>query len=331
MKKYLCTLLAAMLAPAAHASCGSSFCTVDTNWDTQGLASADGLRLDARYSYAKANTLRAGHSRIAAATPSGSDEEIENQRTINRLLNLDAEYTFNTRWSATLSVPVVMRDHRHTFDSSLDGPFTQSASFHEIGDMRVVGKYRLDPHNPFSGFGLRFGLKLPTGATNKTMNPPDPADPGTPYALERSAQPGSGSTDAILGAYYFQTLPGTGWGWFASAQLQTALATRSDYRPGTEVKLDLGTHYELAPGLTGLLQLNALHRPRDGGAAANPASGGHAFYLSPGLSYAVAPHTQIYGLLQLAVSQYAKTDPLDPQAGQLTSPRSFTVGLSQRF
>lgn len=331
MKKYLFPVLAMILAPAAHASCGTAFCAVDTNWDTQGMASDEGLRVDARYTYARADTLRAGHSRIAAAAPSGSDEEIENKRTVNQLLNLDAEYVINSRWNVAVGLPVVIRDHSHTFDSSVAGPFTQKASFHEIGDLRLLGKYKFDLGSLSSGSGIRFGLKLPTGATDKTMSPPDPADPGTPYALERASQPGTGSTDAILGAYYFRTLPGSSWGWFANAQVQSAIATRNDFRPGTEVKLDLGAHYALAPGLTGLLQLNALHRQRDGGANANPASGGHSINLSPGLSYAIGSNSQVYGLVQVALSQYVKTDPQDPAAGQLTAPRSFTVGISHRY
>ncbi|MEN6585365.1 MAG: transporter [Sulfuricella sp.] len=331
MRKHLLPLAITMLATNAYASCGSAFCSVNTSWDTQGISNEGGLLLDLRYSYARADTLRAGSSKITPEAPSGSDAEIEDQRTINQVLNFSADYTINSRWNIALGVPLVRRDHTHTFDSSISGPFTQQATFSQVGDIRVVGKYKFDLGGMHSGSGIRFGLKLPTGATNKTMTPPDPADPATPYALERSAQPGSGSTDAILGAYYFHNLPGADWGWFVSGQIQSAIATKDNYRPGNELSFDLGTHYAIAPDLNALLQLNVQHRERDSGANANPASGGYSINLSPGASYALTRQTQVYGLVQVALKQYANTDPADPLSGQLTAPWSLAVGISHRY
>lgn len=331
MRKCLLPLALTLLATNAHASCGSAFCSVNTNWDIQGLSSDQGLLVDLRYSYAKADTLRAGSSKITPEAPSGSDAEIENKRTINQVLNLNAEYTINARWNIALGVPWVIRDHTHTFDSSISGPFTQQATFSELGDIRVVGKYKFDMGGMSSGSGIRFGVKLPTGATNKTMTPPDPADPTTPYALERSAQPGTGSTDAILGAYYYHNRPGSNWGWFINGQIQSAIATYDNYRPGNELSFDLGTHYAVTPALNALLQLNIQHRERDSGANANPASGGYSINLSPGLSYALTPQTQLYGMVQVALKQYANTDPADPKVGQLTAPWSLAIGISHRY
>ncbi|MFZ2268926.1 MAG: hypothetical protein WAV95_15225 [Azonexus sp.] len=335
MKKYLLPVAVAIFASPVHASCGSAFCTVNTAWDTQGLASGEGWRVGMRYSYAKADKLRAGSSKITPEEPSGSDEEIENKRTINQVLNLDADYTLNARWNIALGLPLIRRDHAHTMDSSVSGPFEQQAKFTEVGDIKVVGSYRLNPGSLHSGSGIRFGLKLPTGATNKKMSPPDPTgdplDPTAPHPLDRSSQPGSGSTDAILGAYYFQNAPGSDWGWFVSGQVQSAIATRDNYRPGSELSLDLGTHYEIAQGWTALLQLNAQHRERDHGSNANPASGGYSLHLSPGLSYALSPQTRVYGIVQIALVQYANADPATPGSGQLTAPWSFSAGLSHHF
>lgn len=317
----------ALLAANANASCGSSFCSVNTHWDTQGLSSDEGWRVDLRYSYARADKWRGA----PLAAPSGSDEEIEAKRTINQVLNLDADYAINARWNIALGVPLIARDHSHIFDSSVTGPFSQQAKFTELGDVRVVGKYKFDMGSLNSGSGIRFGLKLPTGAINKTMTPRDPADPAVPYKLERSSQPGTGSTDAILGAYYYRSVPGADWGWFVSGQVQSALDSRDGYRPGKEVSADLGLHYALSPSLNALLQLNAQHRSRDSGRNANAASGGYSWNLSPGLSYALTAQTQIYGVLQVAVKQHVNADPADPESGQLTAPGSLVVGVSYRF
>jgi hypothetical protein len=302
---------------------------VNTNWDTQGLSNDAGFQADLRYSYAKADRWMAGSSKRTTEAPSGSNTEIENKRTINQLVNLNLDYAINQQWGIMLGLPFVMRDHTHTFDAA-SGAFEQQAKFNELGDIRLLGKYKFNLGHD-AGAGIRFGVKLPTGATNKTMSPPDPNDPTTPYVLERSSQPGTGSTDGILGAYYFRNAPGNTWGWFVSTQVQSATATKDNYRPGTEVSFDVGAHYEVAHGLNFLLQLNGQHRSRDTGALANPASGGHSWNLSPGLSYAITPQTQIYGYFQLPIAQYMNTDPADTGSGQLATRWAATAGITQRF
>jgi hypothetical protein len=313
----------------AYASCGSSFCSVNTHWDTQGLVNDDVLRIDLRYSYANANTLRSGTKKIAAATPNGSGQgEIENMRTINQMLNLDVDYAVDQKWNVALDLPLVMRDHTHTFDAT-GSFFEQQAKFNTLGDVRVMGKYKFDSAKHHAGSGMSFGIKLPTGAINKTMIPPAPANPGTPYALERSSQPGTGSTDLLLGAYYHRDTENSPWGWFVSGQVQSALSTRDNYRPGDTLNLDIGAHYAFAPALTGLLQLNTQFKNRDTGLNANPASGGHSLNLSPGLSFVIAPKTNLYSFVQLALLQYVNSD--SAGAGQLTAPRLFAVGISHSY
>jgi hypothetical protein len=325
-------LLVALIGTTAnaYASCGSSFCSVNTHWDTQGLVNNDTLRIDLRYSYAKADTFRSGSSKITPEAPSGSGEEIENLRTINQLLDLNVDYSVNTKWNVAVDLPFVMRDHTHTLDS-LPAPLEQQAKFNELGDMRVLGKYKFDSAEHQAGSGMSIGIKLPTGAIDQTMNPPDPADPTTPYALERSAQPGTGSTDLLLGAYYHDDIEDSPWGWFVSGEYQNAVNTRDEYRPGNTLNLDLGAHYPFAPTLTGLLQLNAQYKSRDTGLNANPASGGHSLNFSPGLSYVVAPKTSLYGFVQIALLQYANSDPAVAGSGQLTAPWSFAVGISHSY
>ncbi|OGS94092.1 MAG: hypothetical protein A3K04_11310 [Gallionellales bacterium RBG_16_56_9] len=316
-------LFAALLSTTAnaYASCGSSFCAVNTYWDSQGLVNDEGLRIDLRYSYARADTPRIGSSKVtndpALAAPG---DEVENMRTINQLLNVDFDYAINHQWSVAVGLPLVMRDHAHTI-----APATvEQRNFTELGDIRVVGNYRFDSDDHLSGSGVRFGLKLPTGSTGWELVP------GSGPA-ERSLQPGSGSTDVILGAYYHQDVANSPWGWFVSGQLQTAINTRNDYRPGNDVALDLGAHYTLSPALTGLLQLNAQFKERDSGLNANPHSGVNSLSLSPGVSFAVAPQTRLYGFVQLPIYQYANSDPAGSPYGQLTAPWSLSLGIRQTF
>lgn len=326
-------LLAALLSTTAnaYASCGSSFCAMNTQWDTQGLMHDEGLRIDLRYSYARADTPRVGSSKVAnVPTLSQADAEVENLRTINQSLNLDFDYAFNPQWSVAVGLPLVMRDHAHSIADGAGGiAGTAQNKFTELGDVRVVGNYKFDSSDHMSGSGIRFGLKLPTGKANWEFAP------GT--VAEGGLQPGSGSTDVILGAYYYQNVANSPCGWFVSGQLQTATKTRDNYRPGNEAALDLGMHYILSPSLTGLLQLNANFKERDSGIGAkvNTHSGTHSLNLTPGLSFAVAPSTRLYGFVQLPIYQYANSDPNwtpgNPVIGQLTAPWSISLGISQTF
>ena len=319
-------LLAVMLSGAivanAHASCGSSFCVVNTHWDTQGLANDSGLRVDLRYTYAKADAPRIGSSRVTNDPAlAGAGEEVENLRTINRTVDLSLDYPVAPQWNIAVDLPWVMRDHAHTIAGTPDT--VEQGSFSEFGDARILGSYRFDTELHGAGSGIRFGLKLPTGRSTWEFQP------GTPG--ERSLQPGSGSTDAIIGAYRHGEMSASPWGWFASAQIQTALTTRDDYRPGNTYTFDAGTHYPASPELTLLLQMNAQIRTRDSGVNANPHSGGKTLSLSPGASYAVADRTRVYGFLQLPVYQYSNPDPAGGPFGQLTAPWSFSIGVSHSY
>jgi hypothetical protein len=319
-------LFAAMLCtvPTAYAGCGSSFCSLNTHWDTQGLMNDDGLRIDLRYSYTKADTPRVGSSKVSNDPAlAAADEEVENLRTINQTLDMDLDYAINRQISVALGLPLVKRDHSHTIADGLGGGTIEQGKFSELGDIRVLGNYKFDSGEHHSGSGVRFGLKLPTGKTDWDFQPG--------VAGERSLQPGSGSTDAILGVHYYQDLAVSPWGWFVSGQVQSALSTKDDYRPGNDVALDFGSHYAISPALTGLLQLNVQFKGRDSGLNANAHSGGNSLNFSPGLSFVAAPMTRLYGFVQLPLYQYANSDLADPASGQLTATWSLSLGVSHSY
>lgn len=326
MKTKIFLLSILFTASSAYASCGSSFCSVNTHWDTQGLVNDSGLRIDLRYAYAKADTPRVGATKVARPLPSDpalAGAEVENLRTINQTLNMNLDYAFNPKWSIALDIPVIMRDHAHMIGAAAAPFVVEQRNFSQIGDVRALGNYKFDSDNHLVGSGIKFGLKLATGRFNLDMVP------GTP--LERSLQPGSGSTDLVLGAYYHQALADSPWGWFVSGHVQSAFTTKNNFRPGNDIALDIGTHYTLSSSLTGLLQFNADFKERDSGINANLHSGGHSLNISPGLSFSVTPQSRLYGFVQLPLYQYANTDPAGTPFGQLTAPWSVSIGISQIF
>ncbi|MDD5366890.1 MAG: hypothetical protein PHR30_16255 [Gallionellaceae bacterium] len=316
MKKTIALLAIAGAIPQAQASCGSMACEMNPAWDIESLTHDQGLRIDLRYNYSRADILRAGSDKVAPPDPTGSGEEIENKRTLNQSLTADLDYAINRAWSVSVQVPVVSRDHAHTIDSL--PPEVEQASYTELGDVRVAGKYRFMAGDHRWGGGVRFGLKLPTGDTGQEMVPGEP--------MEAGLQPGTGSTDLILGGHLHGAIADSKWGGFAQVQVQTPLAHRSGFEPGHSYGVDLGVYYPFGESVTGLLQVNYLYRARDSGALADPDghSGGSATYFTPGLSVLVGANMHAYGSVQIPIRQKVNGE-------QLTAPWSLTLGLGYDF
>lgn len=306
---------------SAQASCGSTFCSINTSWDEHTL-SRPGWSADLGYNYSRAGTLRSGSKEISADT---SADEVENLRTINMIITAKLDYTHDKNWGVMLTFPFIIRDHNHNL-----GPYVGSApagyeSFNvsALGDIKVVGRYRwtLDQVS-HSGMGVKFGLKLSTGRKDFLM------DTGF-LPSEVALQPGNGSTDLILGVFWQQAHDGD-MNWFVQATQQNSMRSIESFRPGNQFNLDAGMRYAFNSSLSGLLQLNGQWNSADSGSSASltptgeSSSGGRIFSLSPGLSYAFTPSTQFYGLVQLPFYQYVNGE-------QLTADSSLTTGINHRF
>lgn len=318
MKKNIAVALGALAllagAGAAGASCGTAFCVLNTNWSTQGVASDPGtLRLDLRYEFIDQTHLQQGTKRIS--TDDAAGEEKTELRTLNRNWLTTLDYTFSKNWAVSVSAPVVDRSHSH-IDNATGG--TEKWDFTKIGDTRVLGFYRFDNEdNPTVNYGLSFGIKLPTGSYRFSNS--------DGVFAERSLQPGTGSTDTVLGGYY--SAPGLHQdsSWFAQVLYQKAVSIKDEFTPGKQFQLNLGYRYPLTHELQALLQLNTSIKDRDSGANAEPdLSGSRAAFLSPGLSYAFTDDFQLYGFVQLPVYR-------NYNGVQLAVDWAFVAGATLRF
>jgi hypothetical protein len=310
---WLCAVLLIAFASPAAAGCGAAFCSLNTDWGSQGGSGEPGGRFDLRYEFIDQDQPRSGTRDVGLGElPRHHDE----RRTINRNLVAGFDYAFDERWSMAIAVPVVSRSHLH--DHHHHGAVIEEAwSFARTGDARLSGRYRVTRGNAGGGaFGVQLGLKLPTGAYDLDNEDGDRA--------ERSLQPGSGTTDAILGAFVNGRRAGQGT-WFAEAMWQPALDRRDGYKPGTRVAVDAGLAHPLGARLQALLQLNALYRVRDGGAEAEPEDTGGSFvHLSPGLGWDVDERFRLYGFVQLPLYQHVN-------GVQLVADWALVAGLSRRF
>jgi opacity protein-like surface antigen len=312
----LAAALALLLPTAAFASCGSAFCTVNTNWTTQSAQAGTGSSFDLRYEYIDQDQPMSGGDKIAVGQVPHHHDEVS---TINRNLVATYSRSFGEAWGLTLSAPLGQRKHLHIHNHH-GAQLNEQWKFTEAGDARVLGRYQLaalgDPLTPAS-FGISFGLKLPTGRFTLAND--------AKARAERSLQPGTGTTDLILGSYYHQRLSASDASWFAQAQYQHALEGRAGYKPGAQLGADVGYRQGVGERFGLLVQMNLLHKGRDSGSEAEPAdSGGRYLFLSPGLSYAVGGNLQLYGFYQQPLVRHVN-------GVQLTAQRALLVGLSGRM
>ena len=204
------TFLLVAAGPVA-ASCGSAFCMVNTNWGVQGVWNEPGLRADLRLEYIDQDQPRTGTRDVAVGEIPQHHDEV---RTINRNAFLTLDYGISEAWGVSAVLPWIDRDHEHIHNHHGE-QLRETWSFADFGDARVVARYQFatapaQAQADRLGFvGFTGGLKLPTGKTDVVNGEGEPA--------ERSLQPGTGTTDALLGAYYREAIGHLNASWFVQA------------------------------------------------------------------------------------------------------------------
>ena len=313
------SLIAAAPAAWACATCG---CTLSAD-AAMGYMSDPGWRMNLEYDYLHQDELRDGTHPVSGV-PDGAELERD---TLNRYITADLNYRPNADWNIDLKVPYVVRTHS-TYGDFYAGqplPAVSDSRSSSLGDIKLIGSYQ--GFLPARNLGLQLGVKLPTGRYGTDVDFDGGPKAGT--ALDASLQPGTGSTDLIVGAFYYRPIT-ENFDFVINGQFQDAVKERldqpgNDYRPGNSVTLSAGVRYEAHPSWSPQLQLNLLHKSADRGALADlPDTVGTVLYVSPGVSARVSNRLQAYGFAQLPV--YSNLD------GYQLFPRfTVSVGLSYSF
>jgi hypothetical protein len=290
---------------------------VDTGWSATGVWTDPGTRLDLRYEYINQDQPLNGKDKVSVGQVPRHHNEVQ---TINRNLVASLDHGFGANWGINVAVPVVDRDHAH-IHQHMGQPLNETWDFTGLADIRVLGRYQFAPRQEgdrHNVWGVNFGLKLPTGKIDERN------DQG--QLAERGLQPGSGSTDALLGVYFSQNLPLRNLSWFTQALYQDAIKEKDGYKPGEKFGADLGLRYEAGERVGLMLQLNYLHRGKDGGSEADQPddTGGDFLYLSPGASWNLTKALQLYGFVQLPV--YQKVNGV-----QIVADYALVIGMGTRF
>ena len=293
---------AAILAAGASCdagACATCGCTLSSD-AAMGYAATAGWRLSLEYDYVNQNQLRSG-TRSVAGVPDGSELEHD---TLNRYVTAGLSYSPSPSWNLSLFVPYVLRTHSTygTFDSAQGLPELSRSESSSLGDLKLIGAYQglLPTHN----LGVQLGVKLPTGRYGTSVH--FDAGPNAGEPLDASLQPGTGSTDIILGAYYYRAVS-QDFDAFVNGQFQSALRHHmdqpgNDYRPGNSTTVSFGLRYAGDPRWAPQLQMNLLHKSPDQGALADiQSTAGTVAYLSPGVTVRATSRLQVFGFVQLPV------------------------------
>jgi hypothetical protein len=314
--------LAAALAVAglphdARASCGAAFCLVNTDWSAQGAWVEPGARFDLRFETVTLDQPRSGTERIAVGQVARHHDEVE---TKNRNWVANIDWSPGGAWGLNLSIPYVDREHVHIHNHR-GAKLLETWSFRDLGDVRVQARHELfasrETPEHQSSVGVMLGVKLPTGKHDVANADGDIA--------ERTLQPGTGTTDVLLGVYWHGMAPLADVSWFARVQGVLPANTRDGFKPGRQVSADAGARYAVGRDVGLMLQLNYVAKGRDSGAEAEPEdSGQRQLFVSPGISWNLGRSAQLYAFAQFPIYQHVN-------GVQLTADWSALAGVSWRF
>jgi hypothetical protein len=299
-----------MASPAeACASCG---CTLTADWLSQGLAAQPGTTLSLRYDYIPQTTLRTGTDRVerdAIALP--TDREIE-RYTYNHVLTVTLDHQFANDLGLDVQLPVLTRPHKTFGEDTTEPSFSRT---HGIGDLRVVGRWQ-GLSTPGTVTGLEAGLVLPTGPFHQKFR----SGPEAGEEVDRGLQPGTGTVQAVLGAYHLGALTPE-LGYFVQATGQVAVDHRDGYKPGSFIQAAAALNYTRWRNVTPQLQLSFRHTARDAGPNSDrPNSGGDQVNLAPGLSAKLS--TSAVGFTYVELPLYTRVN-----GYQLVPKAKLSVGV----
>ena len=298
-------------AASAFASCGSSSCPIDLH--ALGLFDNARFVADLSFQYIDQDHLK--------RQPGDFEIHHTELRTINRIATLQLTTRVTPRLQLGLTAPFVSRSHEHIEVASDE---LERWNFHALGDVAVQARLRAT-----QSLSLTASVKMPTGARHETNGDEE---------AEVTIQPGTGSTDVVLGATWQggivrDTAVGGPMGHAALIPLFVSVSFRrnghgtNEYRRGDEVQISTGSEYPLSSSLHVIGQINLRHLDKDdpGATIENPLlTGGTYVYVSPGLRFLAGGGMSLYGYVQIPVVQRINGE-------QLVSRANFLAGIQKRF
>lgn len=334
------TAMSTLLYSSGALACATCGCSLSPD-GALGYANDSGWNISLDESYIDQNQLRSAMGSVnQQQVQSVPGQELE-QKTVNRYTTVSLDYIASPDWNFKLSLPFINRSHS-TYGSNSTSPLTaeqvSSANASGLGDIRFVASYQ--GWLPSKNLGVQLGVKLPTGNNGGTgpngqgsvgHNPVlfgANGNVGSEY-LDTSLNVGNGSTDLIVGGYYFQPVS-QDFDAFINGQLQFSIKqqldqSEADFRPGNQTSISAGLRYVANPKIVPQLQLNLIKKNADTGVLADISNtAGTVLYVSPGIAVNVASNTWLYAFVQVPVSSNL--------SGYQVFPRyTASLGISYHF
>ena len=278
-------------------ACGCGVFNVGTRWT---MATEPGLSMFMQYSYMNQN--KNWHSQSSASPDLNDNKEIRTS-----FYTLGIQYMVNRSWGIMAKIPYGDRYFKTTDDNGN----IVSVDHKSLSDVRLMGMYT--GFSPDMSTALLFGLKLPTGPYHLSL-------------MDRDTQPGTGTTDLLLGGYHMGQQ--RNWGWYIQGLWRHAMNYRDGYRPGDSYNISLGVHYDgLEPKyrLVPLVQVITSIRSHDSGVASDPDNTGfQRLFISPGIELDITQNWKIHGDFEFPVYTHVN-------GYQLVAPWLFNTSVSYHF
>ena len=242
-----------------------------------------------------------------------SADDNPDKRIRTSFINTGLQYMFNRDWGVSVELPY---EHR-SFKTDVGDPGTPDIEtyLHDaVGDIRVQGIYT--GFSPDLSTGLTFGLKLPAGDY-------------TAANFDRDTEIGTGSTDALIGAFHRGNITSDGsFSYFVQDNLDQPFLTHGGYLPGTENDAAVGIYYNgfsvAGVKITPIGEVLNSYRTRDRGTAGDPADSGYErIMLSPAIELDYK-RVMVFFDVGFPVYQYTNGD-------QLVSSALYKVSVSYMF
>ena len=296
MSRALALAVAAWLAlmPVRAMACACGCGMFSVGMPGLGLPTASGMAINLQTTFLDQDQAMQGSSKIPLS-------QSPDKRINTTFYNLNVQYQINRSWGIMAMVPYWQRSFDTDANFGAAPAQITNSKVDTLSDIRIEGVY--------SGFsddmstGLIFGLKLPTGTH-------------TANGFDRDTQPGSGTTDVLLGGYQWGSLA-PNWSWFAQGIYRSAVDSSDGYRPGNSLQVVGGVHYDgfrFKDHFAPMLQVNYTDRLSDSGINASPANSGlSSVFVTPGVVLDLGRHWMANANLYLPVYQHVTGIQLVPR------------------
>jgi hypothetical protein len=285
------------LQTPAHA-CASCGCTLTADWLSQGLAAQPGTTVSVRYDYIPQTMLVSGSDKVDRDSLDYPNEREIELHTYNHVATFTLDHQFASDWGIDVQLPVLTRPHTTIAEDTVQPSHSDTSG---IGDLRVVGRWQ-GLSTPGSVTGIEAGVALPTGAIHQRFD----EGPEAGEEVDRGLQPGTGTVQAVIGAYHLGALT-TELGYFVQVTGQAPLGSGDGYKPGAFVQASAAINYTHWRNVTPQLQLSFRKTGRDSGPNSDrPNSGGEQVNIAPGLSAKISSRAVAFGFVELPV--YARVN-----------------------